>query len=240
MSDHPRNGRKIAARIVPIAKLDLTQSTSRRANPAPVPAPHAPASRPRGYGMPLAAATRLPRSLQRSAERSGSAPASADGTRPLEDPGEVITHVPAGRIADSAPAREDSQEPMIIWEQPPQPRNDTGNQAPRWMINPSLAPTEAEYAALASQVGSVLAGFAEFARSPGVVESGNWQARLDMPDTVLPETILEMQVTPSHAKLRFETEHQVSRAVLFRYAEGLQLQVKAALDDARVVEVMLW
>jgi hypothetical protein len=189
--------------------------------------------RPRAYGAPLAAGSRLPRSMQRSAAHV----ADTETTGTFDD---ALVQSAGRRAGTREPAGEDGVAPLVIWEQPPQPRNDAGVPAPRSLVHATAEPTESEYAWLASHVGIMLAGFADFARSPGVVESGNWHARLDMPDTVLPETVLEMEVSASHARLRFETEHQISRGVLSRYGDRLQMQVKAALDDARVVEVVLW
>lgn len=246
MSDHSRTNRKMPARIVPIQKVQPAAIPPRR--PQIGPAPQAAGARSRAYGAPLAAASRLPRALRGDAEQTAGLGLAlnvepADGNAGTDS---TRTRTPAGQSTRRPDAHEhsssvmESLDSLIMWEQPPRPRVDPGRQSPRWMSDTAVMPSEADYAQLASQVGVLLAGFADFARAPGVVESGDWQARLPMPDTVLPETVLEMQVTPLHAKLRFETDNKVSRGVLHRYATSLQLQVKAALDDARVVEVVLW
>ena len=241
MSDHPKKVRRIPARIVPIGKVDSATIPPRRGGAsAALKVPNAPTAytgRIRPYGAPLAAATRLPRSLQRTAEQTGDPASASDdfssvARASLQSVGE--------RVGGGISLDQNVDAPLILWEQPPQPKDDSGKQTPAWMVDATQAPSEEDYAKLASQVGVMLAGFAAFARAPGVVESGNWHARLPMPDTVLPETVLEMQMTPVHAKLRFETDNQLSRGVLQRHAKTLQSQVKAALDDARVVEVVLW
>jgi hypothetical protein len=233
MSDHSRHGRRIAARVVPITKLEPAPVLPRRTAPASAPTPANPTVRPRAYGAPLVAGSRLPRSMRRSATHV--VESDVPGTF-----GDVLAKSAGRRVGTREPADVEAVAPLVIWEQPPQPRDESGVPAPRSLVDAAAAPTESEYAWLASHVGVMLAGFADFARSPGVVESGNWHARLEMPDTVLPATVLEMEVSASHARLRFETDHQVSRGVLSRYGARLQMQVKAALDDARVVEVVLW
>ncbi len=75
---------------------------------------------------------------------------------------------------------------------------------------------------------------------PSVGDGGNWHARLNMPQVVMPETVLDVSISPLHARLRFETDHRVSRELLSRCVEKLQVQVRTALDDAREVEVTVW
>lgn len=239
MSDHARNPRKLTARVLPIEKVRSGPMAPRRPNARP--ALPSPAARTRAYGAPLAAASRLPRALRSDIDAVDAPALAADASVPAATPNSLAkqwTH--RGADDSQGSLNQTLSDPVVLWEQPPQPRGDAGQQPPRWMIDSATEPSEADYAQLASRVGVLLAGFADFVRAPGVVESGDWQARLPMPDTVLPETVLEMQVTPLHAKLRFETDNKVSRGVLHRYAKNLQLQVKAALDDARVVEVVLW
>ncbi len=241
MSDAPRNPRRLPPRIVPVARVVPASLPVRRADLQPPAAPQA--SRPRAYGTPLAASTRFPRMPQPTGVAvPADAPPLSDKAGPAALPEPALA--PRDRIpreqGGDAGAGGAAADTLILWEQPPQPGPDSLHAQPRWIRDVSLMPTEAEFIELGSYVAFMLDGLTEFCRNPSVVESGQWHARLDMPEVVLPQTVLELEITSLHVKLRFESENQVARGVLERFGTALQTQVKASLADDRTVEVVLW
>lgn len=235
MSERTPPARRVATRIVPIRRLE-TPATARRIPPsAPLPAVPVPVARARIAGARLANTGRFYRPTPDDPV-SGHSETRPDSTYP-EAPGEESP----GGTGDPFALRESHDDPalLVIWDQPPTPEQDAID-VPRWVSNVELMPDEAEFAALGQYLVSMIDGFANFCQAPGVSDSGNWQARLPMPPAVLPETVLDMSLSPVHARLHFETEHPVSRAVLHRYVDGLRAQVREALEGTREVEVALW
>ena len=237
MSDHTPSGRRIAARIVPVRRLETTPVARRIGPNAPDgPAPSAPAGRTRMPGARLANGARFYRPAL-----DGSGAVHGDATTGFDDadvPAEMLSSDAGERF--TLPENADLDAALLrIWDQAPMPQEDEID-VPRWVSNVELLPDEAEFAALGQYLISMVDGFANFCLAPSVTESGNWQARLQMPPKVLPETMLDMSLSPLHARLRFETQHPVSRALLERHVDDLREQVRGALDATREVEVALW
>ena len=136
----------------------------------------------------------------------------------------------------------DAPEDLILWEQPPVSGGGIHERRllPRWVDDVSAIPTDAEYAELGNYLVFLVDGFSNFCNSPSVTQSGQWQGRMRMPAAVLPDTMLQLDVSPLHARLRFETDHAISRELLARNINELQSQIKVALDDSREVEVSVW
>lgn len=150
---------------------------------------------------------------------------------------------PFEQVEPSSPITvSDVREELILWEQPPVSGGGIHERPllPRWVNDVSAVPTESEYAELGNYLVFLVDGFSNFCSSPSVTQSGQWQGRMRMPAAVLPDTVLQLDVSPLHAKLRFETDHAVSRELLSRNINELQEQVKVALDDSREVEVTVW
>ena len=234
MSEPFRTTRRVTVRVQPVARLDVARVPPPSSGPKIVVAP--PVAR-RVYGAPLPASGRF----QRAGYRPGltplpDGPAEVDGFVSEEGIGETAGAA-RGLEYESFPDSPDGA--TILWDQPPQPPAPVPEVA-RWISDSSLLPTNEEYGELGAYVAYMLDGFAEFCQQPSVAESGQWQARMAMPPAVLPETVLDLQISSLHVKLRFETEHVVSRGVLERYAGQLQEQVITSLDDGRSVEVVLW
>ena len=235
MSESFRATRRVSVRVQPVLRLDVARV------PLPASAPKttavAPAVARRVYGAPLPASGRF----QRAGYKPGLTPLP-DGPAELDgfDAEEGIEET-AGRSRglDYENPPGSTEDVTVIWDQPPQPPAPVPEVA-RWISNLSLLPTDEEYRELGAYVAYMLDGFAEFCQHPSVADSGQWQARMAMPPAVLPETLLDLQISLLHVKLRFETEHVVSRGVLERFAHQLQEQVITSLDDGRSVEVALW
>ena len=260
MSDRFPGSRRVAARIVPITRVDppRVQKPNIEPDPPVLPPPAPPAKlqvRQRLQASPLVAPTRFYRPLQ-TRERAGadapagtSAPVGRSRTEPEPEPGRADARVlPGARPVlreqidpvthNDHP--EQAPEHLILWEQPPQPQDRSGIDVPRWVNNVYLAPSDAEFTELATYLQTVVDGFADFCRRDSVIDGGNWQARIPMPGLVMPETVLDINISPMHAKMRFETDHPMSRELIRRNVGELRAQVVAALDDHREVEVTLW
>lgn len=225
--------RRIAARIVPIKRLE-TMPVLRRAA-AEIAPPPAPVARTKISG------TRLPNSgrfYRPSAE--GSEMDRRSVVPGLDDAGNPAQGA-ADSTGDPLALRENGNDSslLVFWDQLPTPMEDTIDE-PRWISNVELMPDEAELNALGRYLVSMVDGFTCFCCAPGVSESGNWQARLQMPAAVLPDTLLDMSLSPVHVRLRFETQHVVSRRLLERHVATLRDQVSEALAATREVEVELW
>ena len=231
MSERTPSARRVATRIVPIRRLETAPAARRIAAELVT----APAARTRPAAR-LANSARFyrPSSYFPAADPGDEAvgPVHADATREGMSTG-------AGEIFV---LREEHDDPalLVIWDRTPGPPQDVPLEVPRWVSNAELMPDEAEFTALGQYLVSMIDGFANFCRAPGVSDTGNWQARLPMPVTVLPETVLDINLSPVHARLHFETEHPVSRALLQRWIDTLRSQVREALEDTREVEVALW
>lgn len=132
--------------------------------------------------------------------------------------------------------------PVIFWDLPPRPVMETGGEAivSAWVTDVDGTPTDLHLAELGSYLMLIANSFSDFCRTQCIVDSGQWQARLEMPGRVLPDTILQIEVSALHARLRFETNHTVSREVLERHCDVLRLQVDVALGRSREVEVSVW
>jgi hypothetical protein len=225
VSDPSRNGRRIPVRVVPIARL-APQPVERQPRVEDVSGTF----RLRKYGAPLA---RLP--LARAVTR-GHPTRDSGSAAPANRDGQMQEVVP-----DEIDERDDpGLDELIIWEQPDQEGNETSEPVPQPSAAVDEPLSEMQYAELGSYVAFLLSGFCDFCNTPAVTESGPWRARLDMPQVVLPETVLDLHVTPQEVKLRFETAHRMARDVLERHIERLQSEVRIAMGDSRVVEVVLW
>ena len=170
----------------------------------------------------------------------GAEPAAPQALTSITAPVELE---PFEQVEPSSPITvSDVPEELILWEQPPVAGGGIHERPllPRWVNDVSAVPTESEYAELGNYLVFLVDGFSNFCSSPSVTQSGQWQGRMRMPAAVLPDTMLQLDVSPLHAKLRFETDHAVSRELLSRNINELQKQVKVALDDSREVEVTVW
>ena len=241
MSEQTTGRRRIAARVVPLVRITpvaVSPVQPDRSVPRSGTTLRDAPGRQRAYGAPLAAATRIQRASQKIM-RIAFQNAMAASAAPFES---CVTDLPAGRDkTDTAQVVSAGDlSPLILWEQPPQPQNLVQPAAPRWIENVSLVPNEQEFSELSAYLVYLVDGFARFCRSPDVLESGCWQARLPMPLAVLPDTMLDLNLSPLMVRLRFETQHPVSRELLSRYVSGLKVQLCEALGQAREVEVSLW
>ena len=243
MSEQTPGRRRIAARIVPIARitpaaLPLVQPSRGQSQGGATSRDSS--ARQRVYGAPLTDANRLHRPAQKSVRTVFQNVMSEAGAAFNSD----VIDLPLrrgdvdGAEADVTLAGEVL--PLILWEQPPQPQDLSPPNIPRWAENVSLVPNEQEFSELSKYLVFLVDGFARFCRSPDVMESGSWQARIPMPPAVLPDTTLDLNLSPLLVGLRFETQHRVSRDLLGRYVGGLKAQLFEALGKAREVEVSLW
>ena len=231
MSERTPSARRVATRIVPIRRLE-TAPAARRIAAELVTAPvvrNRPAAR-------LANGARFYRP-------SSQIPAADAGDETgLPDPTDATREGMSTDTSEIFVLREAHDDPalLVIWDRTPGPPQDALLEVPRWVSNVELMPDETEFTALGQYLVSMIDGFANFCRAPGVSDTGNWQARLPMPSAVLPETVLDINLSPVHARLHFESEHPVSRALLQRWIDTLRQQVREALEDTREVEVALW
>jgi len=239
MSDNNSNGRRVGARIVRVGGVE--SSPPARKTPSEQDASSRSGGRARPFGAPLQQPARFQRSVQQASK-------IAFEQAMAEVPGATLT-APAIEAHEKASASgvltletNTHQEPgsAFIWEQLPELELSPQENMPRWVNNALLSPSDEEYASLGSYIAYMVDGFSVFCRMPSVEEGGNWHARLNMPHVVMPETILDVSISRLHARLRFETDHRVSRELLNRCVEKLQVQVRTALDDAREVEVTVW
>lgn len=239
MSDNHSNGRKVGARIVRIGGIDPS-ATSRKTLAEKEAAPRS-GGRTRAFGAPLQPSARFQRPGQQASK-------VAFEQAMAEVPG-VTLDVPriekreekgAASLVELEDTSQQDAQAGLIWEQTPFLESSFQEDVPRWVNNASLSPSDQEYAALGSYIAYMVDGFSVFCRMPSVEEGGNWHARLKMPQVVIPETVLDVNISRLHAHLRFETDHRVSRELLNRCVEKLQHQVVTALDDAREVKVTVW
>ena len=196
--------------------------------------------RTRTYGAPLVAGTRaaaprlpplVPSEIKEGSEEKESDP-EAVAKQTVTGPSAPITRAPD----------QDLVTPLIFWDQPPRPESeiDEISMLPDWVDDLRIAPTELQYAELGTYLLFMVDGFSDFCRSQYIIESGQWQGRMHMPRKILPETMLQLDVSAFHAKLRFETDHPVSKEILRRHCVTLRDQVNAALEGSREVEVTVW
>ena len=233
MSERTPPPRRIAARIVPIGRLEATPVARRGAPDAVL--LQVSGTRTKLPGARLAQGSRFYRPAPNdSVSNRGDTPPGFGNAMLSADGLPVEAGVPFGPRENN-----DDSSPLIIWDQAPAPVEEWID-TPRWLGNVTLMPNETEFSALGQYLLSMISGFANFCRAPGVADSGNWQARLPMPSAVLPETMLDMSLSAVHARLRFETEHPVSLALLHRYVGALRDEVRETLDDSREIEVVIW
>jgi len=239
MSNNNSGGRKVPARIVRIGATEPTPP-NRKLEGERESAPR-PGQRVRAFGAPLTASTRATRSTQQAAKN--------DFAQVMADmPSGVMSGViPQNSSASEEPGKlthaDNSQHelpPGYIWERSFPLELSPQEDVPRWVANAELIPTAEEFEALGAYVTFMIDGFVGFCRMPSVEESGNWHARLKMPQVVMPDTMLDVSLSPLHIRLRFETNHRVSKELLSRNSDRLQAQVIAALEDSREVEVIVW
>ncbi|MES2831683.1 MAG: type III secretion HpaP family protein [Pseudomonadota bacterium] len=242
MSDNNVNSRK--ARIVRVGGVESSLAARK-------PLSEQDASRSGGRARPFGAPLQQPARFQKPAQQASKiafeqAMAEVPGATlmvPAVEGREGRESVEVAGVAGILVSEtEIYQDPTsaFIWEQLPQLELTAQENAPRWVNNAMLSPSDEEYAALGSYIAYMVDGFSVFCRMPSVEEGGNWHARLNMPQVVMPETVLDVSISRLHARLRFETDHRVSRELLSRCVEKLQAQVRTALDDAREVEVTVW
>lgn len=240
MSDQTPKARRSAPLIVPIAPPEVHSANESSSNGFK-PLPARPVVRARAYGAPLLGAKRTV------------GPVLVPEIQSLTPPPEHATHddtaVVAAEVRQPAPVKKDAPSlpqkavaPMVFWDMPTRPEIDIDEKdmLPAWASDFSVAPTEQQYRELGTFLMFMVSGFADFCRAAPVLESGQWQGRMQMPPKILPDTMLQLEVSPFTAKLRFETEHPVSREILGRHSEALRQQVSIELDDARQVEVSIW
>ena len=240
MSDPLQGRRRIPARVVSVTRIGPAPAQPRRVTAEPAPIPRL--TRSRQYGAPLG-----------TPNRGGRTPATtghvdADFIGMLDDTAEDSTTLlgPDNEsYADSSSTKGDDTEnaPLIIWEKPQYPYEQFA--APRELVQSPVctlsAVSEDEmFVAVESYLAMMVQGFSAFCCSPSVTESGNWQARIPMPDLLLPDTMLEVTISALYARLRFKTVSELSRRLLQQHVEKLEKQVKQALDGLREVEVCVW
>ncbi len=246
MSDQTPKARRPGPLILPVAPPDARVADE--SSPSGFkPLPARPLIRTRAYGAPLLGAKRVvgpaPGRVSAPVPEIHSPP-----RRPDDAPPESAA-VPADEVKRSTPSIKNAPEltqkaavPVVFWDMPPRPEIDIDEPdlLPAWASDLGVAPTEQQYLELGTFLLFMVDGFADFCRAAPVLESGQWQGRMQMPKKVLPDTMLQLEVSAFNAKLRFETEHPVSREILHRHREALHEQVSAALDDDRQVEVSIW
>ena len=216
-------------RVVPIAKVAPQAPEPRHVIPeAPTP------FRLRKYGAPLV------RTFPGRAAPRVQPDRDAARTIPEQLQDGVSSEFEAYGVEEGDGGEAIASNDLVIWEQSKEPGAESPGPLPRAPDSADPVLSEQQYAELGSYVGFLLSGFCDFCKTPAVTESGPWRARLDMPQVVLPETVLELSVTAQDVKLRFETEHKIARDVLERYIARLQSEVRIAIGDSRTVEVVLW
>ena len=239
MSDQPPRTRRSAPRIVPITAVESSSAAQRSASAFKA-LPTRPTVRARAYGAPLIAGNRPSAPVQAPNGRAG----VDDPDQATDIPPPKGLDTPAGRVPYIVPHEADDNgvTPVVFWDQPPRPESeiDENDMLPPWVSDVRLSPTEAQYQDLGTYLSFMAAGFSDFCRSQYIVESGQWQGRMRMPQKILPETMLQLEVSAFHATLRFETDHPVAREILRRHCDSLRDEVTAALEGSRPVEVSVW
>lgn len=248
MSDQPPAVRRVSSRIVSPTTNGSPDVSGRRETPVKE-LPGRPAVRPRPFGAPLIGSSPV---VRPGPARTGRLDRGEPVAR-LPDQGAGLAQAPT---PEEAPAKADVGAwrmapretdyavvpPVVFWDQPPRPDSeiDEKDLLPLWVEDVSLSPTEAQYTELGAYLAFMVDGFSDFCCSQPIVESGQWQGSMRMPQKILPETMLQLEVSPFHVLLRFETDHPVSREILQRHSDALRERVTAALQDARTVEVSIW
>lgn len=240
MSDQTPKVRRSGPLIVPVAPPD-THSANESGSSGFKPLPARPVVRARAYGAPLLGAKRTVAPVL-VPDIHAPIPATEDAQHDNTVVAAAEVKQPKPSIKDAPLPPQKTVVPVVFWDMPTRPEIDIDEKdmLPAWASDLGVAPTEQQYRELGTYLMFMVSGFADFCRAAPVLESGQWQGRMQMPPKILPDTMLQLEVSAFSAKLRFETEHPVSREILRRHCEALRQQVSAELDDARQVEVSIW
>lgn len=245
MKDDGHNARKVAPRIVPMTPV--RGENPARAEKSSFPVPVRPVTRFRSLNGPVIPGHRTSSVSDETGNPDDEDTVSATGATVSNDninaespPGFKLTERVDGRRPQENGDGEVS--PVVIWERTFQSEDviPGSPRLPMWADNVSAVPTEHEHAQLSIYLNFLVEGFTNFCTNPDTLSHGNWQARMRMPPALLPNTFLLVDLSPLHAKLKFETDHAISRTILTRNIETLQVQVREALADSRDVEVSVW
>lgn len=88
-------------------------------------------------------------------------------------------------------------------------------------------------------VASIAQTISRFCNDPAVADSEGWQVSMPMRKDVLPETVLQLSVSPYWLQLRFETTDVSSRDLLFANRDSLNLLLEDSLNRRRDIAIVI-
>lgn len=94
--------------------------------------------------------------------------------------------------------------------------------------------------ALPQILASLGDGVAAFCLTADVAEAGRWRALLPVSSSLLPDTMIDLDVCPLEIRLRFMTEHAISRNAIAAHLPLFRNRLRKAIPERCAVEVMLW
>lgn len=100
--------------------------------------------------------------------------------------------------------------------------------------------TQGQFLKLAA---TLAAEVASFCADPSITASGNWNVRLPLDRTILPDTTLFLSLSPFHLSLRFDTQNALSRQLLLDHSALLQRELDSLLrawGASRDIELTVW
>jgi hypothetical protein len=78
-----------------------------------------------------------------------------------------------------------------------------------------------------------------FCNERSVDESEGWQVRMPLNREVLPDTVMQLAISPYWLQLRFETSDEASRNLLFEHREALTELIGDALNRRRDIAISI-
>jgi type III secretion control protein HpaP len=81
---------------------------------------------------------------------------------------------------------------------------------------------------------------ARFCNSPSIIEGGTWELRVELNPSILADTRLFLQLSSYRLLLRFETENQRSKGLIYDNTNELGARLHSLLQGKVDVEVANW
>ena len=88
-------------------------------------------------------------------------------------------------------------------------------------------------------VGEIAKTVARFCNERQVDASEGWQVRMPLNRDVLPETVMQLAISPYWLQLRFETSDDGSRNLLFKHRDALTEMIGNSLNRRRDVAISI-
>ena len=174
--------------------------------------------------------------------------ADAKGVDSLEGDGDRDEDIPLGELpveakdeSSSEPDRDPSDDLDTEWLDAlvPTPESMEPLLEEARVAAAARAKAVADAAPVSPVVGEIAKTVTRFCNERQVDESEGWQVRMPLNRDVLPETVMQLAISPYWLQLRFETADEASRNLLFKHREALTEMIGNSLNRRRDVAISI-